>query len=414
MNVIQEKIKNEGQKFCLVTSFEIHLFFVAILILTIAIPIANVLAFTVVNFTYKRVYYIPYGQNRDKKYPVHIGQTLDEGDLIFLEPNSQVTIQCKRKEPGIEVRSNRNSKTEPITKICGKSNPYLGDPTEIRRGGNEPLIPYIVSPRYTWLLTKKPTLKWNAVEGATRYTITLYREGLREDIKVWQKSVESQEPVEGVEEFSYPSGEKQLEAGADYRLVVEANNGRSSEEENIDPDDYDVESRDVSGLKFRLLGEADVQSIQKDFEEIMQKEGLSEEDKKIELAFHYTANNLYAEAIEILNSLVNNSSRKSYVYRNLGDFYAQSGLNLLAKKSYLKAIEKAQETQDVLEQALALQDLGELYMKMHEPSDDISLLEQARAQFEEALAKYQKLNRQPDINEITNLINQLQNLEANQ
>jgi tetratricopeptide (TPR) repeat protein len=258
-------------------------------------------------------------------------------------------------------------------------------------------------------------LKWNAVEGATSYTITLYREGLLEDTEVWQKSVEGKEPVEGVEEFSYPSDDKkqQLEAGADYRLVVEAKNGRSSQDEKIDLEEYDFESRLVSGLKFRLLGEAEVQSIQEASEQIMQEE-LPSEEEVIALAFHYTENNLYAEAIEILNSLVNNGSQKPDVYRILGDFYAQSGLNLLAEESYLKAIEKAQETQEVLEEALAHQDLGELYMKMHEPSDDVSRLEQARAQFEEALAKYRELSHQPKIDEITDLINQLSNLEANQ
>jgi tetratricopeptide (TPR) repeat protein len=144
------------------------------------------------------------------------------------------------------------------------------------------------------------------------------------------------------------------------------------------------------------------------------QEELPSEEEVIALAFHYTENNLYAEAIEILNSLVNNGSQKPDVYRILGDFYAQSGLNLLAEESYLKAIEKAQETQEVLEEALAHQDLGELYMKMHEPSDDVSRLEQARAQFEEALAKYRELSHQPKIDEITDLINQLSNLEANQ
>ncbi|HAG83211.1 MAG TPA: hypothetical protein DCL61_19220 [Cyanobacteria bacterium UBA12227] len=396
--------------FTLLRSLKFAIFFITTLILTIAIPTANVQAWIVIDDPIGEVYYIPADQPLDKKYPVYRTLRFEEGDIIVTGANSQVILKCSKKDPGTEVTSNR---TEPITNICGNSNPFLGDPTEIRRGGKDPLIPYIVSPRYTRLLTKQPTLKWNAVEGATRYIITLYREGLREDSKVWQKSVESKEPVEGVEEFSYPSDEEQLEVGADYRLVVEANNERSSQDEKIDLDDYDVERRGVSGLKFRLLGEAEVQSIQEASEKIIQGQPPSEEEV-ITLAFHYAKNNLYAEAIEMLNSLVKSDSQKSDIYRILGDFYAQSGLNLLAKKSYLKAIDQAKETQEVLEEALAQQDLGELYMKMHEPRDDVSLLEQAREQFEQALAKYRKLNREPKIDEITNLINQLENLEANQ
>ncbi|MEQ9485521.1 hypothetical protein [Coleofasciculus sp. F4-SAH-05] len=383
-----------------IRSLKFTFFFITTLILTIVIPTATVQAWKVVGVPKGEVYYIPADQPLDRRYRVYRNQEFEVGDTIVTGANSQVTLKCNKKDPGTELLSNR---MEPITNICGNSNPHLGPATEIRLGGNEPLIPYIVSPRYTRLLGKRPTLRWNAVEGATRYTITLYRK----NTEVWQKSVESKQPVEGVEELSYPSDEKQLEVGKNYQLVVESSNGRSSEEENenIVLDDYDTIPRGVSGLTFRLLVEADVQSIQDASQKIMQKALLSEEDKKIDLAVHYTENNLYAEAIEILNSLVNNGSQKSYVYRILGDFYAQSGLNLLAEESYLKAIEKAKETQEVFEEALAHQDLGELYMKMHEPSDDISLPEQARAQFEEALAKYRKLNRDDKIDEITNLSN---------
>jgi tetratricopeptide (TPR) repeat protein len=377
------------------------------LIFALAISTATAQAWIVIDWQGK-VSYIPADRDLNKKNAVSIykHQRLKQREVIVIEANSEVTLKCSREDSGTVVRSGRRDKIEPVTNICGLRDPFLGDPTEIRLGGNNPLIPYIVSPRYTLLLENRPTLRWNAVEGAIRYTVKLYREELLEDIPVWQRSVESTEPIEGVEEFSYPSEEKPLEAGADYRLLVEADNDRRSQEEKIDIDEYDIESRGVSELRFRLLGEVQAQSVREAIEEITQRQSPSDDDL-ITLALHYAENNLYAEAIEILNSVVKNDSKKPELYRILGDFYAQSGLNLLAEESYLKAIEKAKETQEVLEEALAHQDLGELYMKMHEPSDDVSLLEQARAQFEEALAQYRKLNRQPKIDEIINLISQL-------
>jgi len=374
-------------------------------------------------------------KDETRYYSVINGQRLYRGDIIKTGPYSEVTLQCSRNSfrfigPRIE---------KPIAKICrNPEDPGLGDPNEIRLGGNNPLIPYIVSPRYTRLLGNRPTLRWNAIEGATRYTVTLYREYLGEIEPVWCRSVtsndsvesveelpyprdeeplkkekncrsvEGNETVEGVEELPYPRDEKPLEEEKDYRLVVEADNSRSSQEEEIDLDKYDVESRGVSELRFRLFGETQAQLIREISLEITQEEQPKDDDL-IFLASHYADNNLYAEAIKRLNDLIKSGYQKPDVYRILGDLYAQIGLNLLAKESYLKAIEQARSMQEVLEEALAQQDLGELYMTMHQPNNNVFLLEQAREQFDKALAKYKKLNRQLSIDEITILINQLDN-----
>lgn len=222
------------------------------------------------------------------------------------------------------------------------------------RADNNTSIPYIISPRQTQLLNDKPTLRWNAVQGATSYTVHI--SGLN-----WKSEVSGTEIV-------YP-GIPPLKPGVDYLLVVEANNGRSSEEEK------------VFGLGFSLLNEKEAQQVRAKAEQLTKQESAGE-TAALALAHLYIGHDLRAEAIETLEKLASTGSQIVAVYRLLGDLYSQVGLNRLAKERYLKAVELAASAKNIEEQAAAKAGLGQVYEMLGNFTEAVRLLTEAKTGYE--------------------------------
>ena len=49
-----------------------------------------------------------------------------------------------------------------------------GKRTGLIRGGNNPAIPYVITPRNTWIGQLPDHIRWHAVDGASRYTVRLW------------------------------------------------------------------------------------------------------------------------------------------------------------------------------------------------------------------------------------------------
>jgi hypothetical protein len=167
-------------------------------------------------------------------------------------------------------------------------------------------------------------LRWNAVPGASRYAVSLIGD---EDV-LWKTQVEGTEVVY--------SGESPLESGVDYLLMIEADTGASSLED------------DSPDLGFSLLDENEATVVRKAIEQLV-KLDLADETKSFALANLYRVHNLKAEAIATLEALVNKGSQIAAIYRTLGDLYLEVGLNPLASSRYLRASQLAAETGDVEE-----------------------------------------------------------------
>jgi len=338
------------------------------------------------------------------------GSLITFDDKLLSETNAQVGVYCfDQLSRTQELQSN---KEKPIAEICSAPrDDKSGDISKIRPGGNNQLIPFIISPRYTLLLNNCPTLRWNAVKDEQVYTVTLYRYDIGEDREVWTKQVENPNSVEGIVEYPYPlCGEKPLEAGFNYKLVVTASaNGSSSKDEEVNFEDYDPQSREVGELEFLLIEKDKAELVQETVDQISQGES-TDYRKELAIAYLYAGNNLYAEAIERLEMFIQQGTQPPEVYRTLGELYAQSGLNLLAEKYYLRAIEQVEETSDI-EKALAQQDLGELYKVMSQTEDQpdarIAQLNKAKDLLEQALQHYQREKDIKRIDQVTNLINQI-------
>jgi tetratricopeptide (TPR) repeat protein len=167
--------------------------------------------------------------------------------------------------------------------------------------------------------------------------------------------------------------------------MIEANTGASSLEDNS-PD-----------FGFSLLDENEATVVREAVEQLV-KLDLADETKSLALAHLYRVHNLKAEAIAILEALVKLGSKTVAVYRTLGELYTEVGLNLLAQKYYLKAIELT-KSEDIEGQALVAAGLGKVYEAIASPQEAIRWLTQARDSYvtlgdtQQALELEQKLSR---------------------
>lgn len=291
-------------------------------------------------------------------HPIGFGTALYRGDQLRPSAGAKVIVLCDNLTAwtvpaGAPSGLNQGcpQSASPVL-LRGKSAISASRPSS--SSGSDPLIPYVISPRATKLLSPKPILRWNPVLGVTSYTVSI--RGLD-----WQETVSATEVV-------YP-GTPALEAGKVYLLIVEADNGRSSRDEGM-PD-----------LGFSLLHNEETERIRTDSATIAGI-NLPDEGKAFALAQLYGGYGLYAEAIEMLEKVADAGSQAANVYRSLGDFYWQIGLSRLAEDRYLQAVNLAEAAGDTEALAAAQTGLGEVYMALGNKSEAVRWLTQAQAGYE--------------------------------
>ncbi|MBD1937078.1 hypothetical protein [Microcoleus sp. FACHB-68] len=223
------------------------------------------------------------------------------------------------------------------------------------RGDTNALIPYIISPRDTLLLTDKPVLRWNASPGATSYLVSVKTD---KGELIWETQVEATEVV-------YP-GELPLKSGVNYLVTVSADNDRSSEEEE----------EDVSELQFRLLDETERLPVQTEIAQL-ETQGLAGTEKALALAKVYIKHNLKAEAIDTLEELGAGGTQQAEVYRWLGEQYMGIGLLLKAESSLLKAVELGAASSAQEQQAIVKAKLGEISAELGKNQEAVRWLTEA-------------------------------------
>lgn len=264
-------------------------------------------------------------------HPTAVGAVLCFGDLLQPAKGAKVIVQCADPNQMWTVPQGMVSGAtigcsppdEPIHTITGPITPTRS--LFIRS------IPYIISPNSTLLLNHKPIIHWQAVPGATNYTVRVSGLGVN-----WETQVSTNSVV-------YP-GEpplKPVEQG--YLLTVEADNGESA-----------------AKATFGLLNQNKAQQVRLAAEQIA-RQNLTEEAKTLALVDLYIGQELIAEAIEQLEILVAKDSKTAAIYCILGDLYAQVKLLYTAEKSYLKAFELARVASDMEGQAKAAARLAAVY-----------------------------------------------------
>ncbi|NEP58416.1 MAG: hypothetical protein F6K31_15590 [Symploca sp. SIO2G7] len=234
-------------------------------------------------------------------------------------------------------------------------------------------IPYILSPRSTYLLDNQPLLRWYAVEGATSYRVRVKRE---DGELLWETEVKE------VTEVRY--GGEPLESGVDYTVIVNTDTGASSLEEELE------------GGGFEILTTEEREEIQTIASQLSQS--LTGEEQVLALGELYQQNGLFTEAIALLESLVEENNQIPAAYQQLGELYQYIRFPPLAAENYLKAIALTEDTATI---AQLQEKLGGVYRILQQPDKAIDWLEQAEA-------SYQTLGDSEKVREMQKQIEQIE------
>ncbi|MGB0385474.1 MAG: tetratricopeptide repeat protein [Ardenticatenaceae bacterium] len=311
-------------------------------------------------------------------HPAAFGTLLRRGDQLNPAPDTRIVVLCDNLRtwtvpPGVPSGLNNGCPLPPEPLLrSGKS--LLGrtrTPVEALQS-----IPYIISPRATELLNRRPTLRWNPVPGAISYTV-----------QVRGGDIDWKEHVQGTKtELTYP-GHPPLKEGVSYSLIVEADMGQSSRDE------------EVKGGGFSILSEEKAQSVEVAEGKVAKLE-LPAKAEALARAHLYRAQNLVSKAIEILEPLATQEEEEVAIHQTLADLYRQIDLNLLAKPRYQKALDLASTTGNVEAQAAAQAGLGEVHVALVEKEEAIKWLEKARA-------NYEKLGESQRVDQLTERIDEI-------
>jgi tetratricopeptide (TPR) repeat protein len=273
--------------------------------------------------------------------------TIGLGTLLAIPGYTSIGTELNQPTPVLPTR-------EYLLAGCG------GGRTVRARSPQDALVPYVIYPRNTSVLSDRPDLEWNSVPGSERYTVSL----MNGDTVVWTKEVTDNE-------MSYPSEADALQPGIDYTLLIQASSGASSTE-----DDQPI---------FRLLSAPEAKVVQQ-AEALLASQPTTVETALLR-ANLYAGAGLYSESIKTLKALLAEGNQSPEVYRQLGDLYAESGLTLLAEDIYLQAIPLAKENLE--EQANLQVALGELYEAIGENQESSRWLTQAKESYAKLGNQYQ-------------------------
>lgn len=313
------------------------------------------------------------------------GTPIYPGDKLQTAQNGQLTIQCadfgiKSIAPG-ENQLNSCLLAKKKSQDCSPDLVKCPDRGDGRINWNSAPIPYIISPRRTKLLDRKPILRWNPVAGATSYKLSLRENGAKLN---WEMTVSGTE-------VAYP-GEPPLKPGASYKLIVETNTGISSESAVGEGD-----------IEFSLLDDKEVAKVKEEVGAI-DNQVTNESAQKLAISNVYLNASAIAEAREILEILLKMGGETPPIYRALGNLYLEKlGLVPQAKDYYSKAI-KAAQPDDIEELTEARYGLGQVHAAMRNNREAMGYLQLAKE-------GYQSLGDLPMVEKIEKQLRDLQRRE---
>jgi hypothetical protein len=272
--------------------------------------------------------------------PVAFGTSLRIGDLLHLDESSRAKVVCsdltlRDISPGIVGVPCEGAKTllrRPDGSVINATRSWPSD-------GSFPLV---LSPRKTRLLSAQPVLRWTPVKGTTNYQVIVRGIDGRGINFYWSR-------VYSGTEIRYPDSAPPLEAGVDYKLIVETSgpNSRSSSDEP------------GLGLGFSVLGSKERKTVLEEEKQI-ENLGLPAGPTQFLIAHLYATHDLNAEAIQRLEG-ISNTFKVAAVARLLGDLYLNIGLPRQAETNYLNSLDLSRDGKDEEGQMLVHLALASIY-----------------------------------------------------
>ena len=259
-------------------------------------------------------------KNWKKPQTAFVGLSLNSDDTLNIPAKASVKIYCSdltiwTAKPGkykvsqgcpsgktmIHLPNSNNDTLRPI----GKTEAALAK------------LPYVITPRETDIISDRPQIRWNAVPGVVNYTVKI--DGIN-----WKKKTDKTEIIY--------DGDRPLQPETRYWVTVTTDQGLSSQQD--------------TEIGFNVSDQQTKKTILDAVEKI-QKQPLSPTEQGLVLAYLYRSYELYGDAINVLEDLVNQGNKEITVYQLLGDTYLEVGLPQLAKNTYQKGLELAIKTQNI-------------------------------------------------------------------
>ncbi|MBP0031346.1 hypothetical protein [Roseofilum sp. Guam] len=309
--------------------------------------------------------------------PVFAGDRLlaTDGSLLVQCLNlSLQAIASGEQKPNTCISQAEKTEDEPECSPGSYGCPHRGD----RDFQLHADVPYIISPRRTYLRTSTPRFRWHSVPNSQSYTVILKGDG----VEIWRTTVEVGSVEAGLEpiptEIIY-SGDRSLEAGISYTLQIETDQGASS---------LDAQPM-AGGIHFQIL-EPEKQAEFSLKEAQIRQQSLDPAAEHLALARLYLNFDLIAEAIAHLESVVSNDIEGASIYRQLGDLYLLNlGLVPLAQAYYQQGLN--QIASDNLEDRAAIaHGLSQIYQVMGDRSQALDWLTEVQQGYQ-TLGYTQKL-----------------------
>lgn len=269
--------------------------------------------------------------NRNSYQQPYIGAELQPTDRIRLDKKASATIRCSNLKRW-QVPAGRESA---VKDGCPNQGSVLIRPDSKKgptRSGEDPTIPYLITPRSTALIERQVMLKWHDI-GARVYRVRVWGEQVD-----W--SVETNKP-----EAIFPGESQPIQPGEYYKVEITA---------------LDTSASSASdSVGFWFLSKAETAQIEQWVGELQQP-GLPREAEVLGLAHLYRSKDLNAAAMRQLEMALESGLQTPPIYQLLGELYQSSKLQQLAKTHYAKAFDLAKAEGNLGQQAELQQSLGEV------------------------------------------------------
>lgn len=236
-------------------------------------------------------------------------------DRIEVKNGSEALVRCASRnnrlwnvEPGGPFPVSRGCGDDTVLRVAARA--------ESRPGGADPRLPYLIEPRATTVQGGPLTLRWNPVAGVNGYQVWLLRQ--RDQRLLWGQRVENGSSSVLPDSMSLIPGES-------YLLVVEADNGTSSQ----------LDAGAASQVFRRATPQEELALARQ--QAALPLQGRDPEAAALLQADLLSQAGLYAAAINRLERQLGQRNASVALLLELGNLYSRVGLNNLAYQRYLSA-----------------------------------------------------------------------------
>lgn len=272
-----------------------------------------------------------------KRLPLSAAALLTRKDLLQVAPDASGAIVCADLKTVVDLPANYIGGSpcpanEPLIKQIDGAlvvRPLRQTPDVLTA------IPYVLTPRHTFITEDRPTLRWHASAAGAPYTVRVWGDGVQ-----WERTTDATE-------LPYPADAPPLQAGVPYHVTVRDGLGRSSDEEK---------DRTALDLSFVLMAPAQIAQLETLLAQVDALQ-VNETATSLLKAEIFSANGARGQAARLLADLASAQSAPT-IHTRLADLYLAMGLFLEAEAGYQQALDAYRALDDIAGEAASLAGLA--------------------------------------------------------